>query len=403
MRRAGRACLMAVLGACLAGAGPRTAIFMYHHVAPTVPPGPYARALTVTPAEFDRQLAWLRDHACAVVTVDELWQDVRQAQTDACEAALTFDDGYADVARYAEPLLIRYGDAATLYVTTGYVGAPGHLSRQDVLRARGLGWEIGAHTVHHLDLTRLPRSAVRREVRDSAAALRRWLGQPVLSFAYPAGANGRQVREEVAAAGFATAVTTQPGLVAARDDPYALPRLRVVRNAGVSLFARVWPRAAAGPGVRALRHIARERSAGNEQRVAEAIARALLARAFPEPFVRVEVQSIPPATVAGIVISGVAFHAPVDARRFTRDMRRMVAAAFAAAPSVREVDVWAEVPRVLPPHAVVAGDEAVPTQRTVFSAAVPREQYAPGGGWRLGSVYWDRTWLPAPHPARGNV
>jgi peptidoglycan/xylan/chitin deacetylase (PgdA/CDA1 family) len=403
-RRAGLVCLLAAACAGVVGAGPRSAtIFMYHHIAPTIAPGPYARALTVTPAEFDRQLTWLRDHACAVVTVDELWHDVRDGQADACEAALTFDDGYADVARYAEPLLIRYGDDATLYVTTGYVGSPGHVSRRDLLRARDLGWEIGAHTVHHLDVTRLSGSAARREVRESAAALREWLGEPVLSFAYPAGANNRQVRAEVAAAGFATAVTTQPGLVVAGDDPYALPRLRVVRNAGVRLFAAVWPHAAAGPDARAVRHIARERSAGNERRLAEAIAAALLARDFPEPFERVEVQAVPPASVAGIVLSGVKFHVPVDASRFAHDVRRMLAVAFAAAPSVREVDIWAEVPRALPAHAVVAGDEAVPTERTVFSAAVPREQHAPGGGWRLGRVYWDPTWLAASHRARGKV
>src|ERR1700680_1401596 len=53
------------------------AIFMYHHVSPRVLPGPYARALTVTPAEFRDQLMWLHAHGCRVVSVDGIYGDAR--------------------------------------------------------------------------------------------------------------------------------------------------------------------------------------------------------------------------------------------------------------------------------------------------------------------------------------
>ncbi|MBV8340330.1 MAG: hypothetical protein JO343_10320, partial [Candidatus Eremiobacteraeota bacterium] len=56
--------------------GPVAVIFMYHHVSPTVLPGPYARALTVTPQEFAAQLSWLRTKGCRIATVDELVTDV---------------------------------------------------------------------------------------------------------------------------------------------------------------------------------------------------------------------------------------------------------------------------------------------------------------------------------------
>jgi peptidoglycan/xylan/chitin deacetylase (PgdA/CDA1 family) len=76
---------------------------MYHHVSTAVQPGRYARALTVTPAEFDKQLRWLRDRGCSAVTVDELVRDARAGSLAMCEVALTFDDGYADVATIAAP------------------------------------------------------------------------------------------------------------------------------------------------------------------------------------------------------------------------------------------------------------------------------------------------------------
>src|SRR6202022_3830869 len=85
------------------------AIFMYHHVSPHVLPGPYARALTVTPGEFRGQLTWLHARGCRVVSVDALYDDARTHALAPCEAALSFDDGYDDAATFALPLLRDFG------------------------------------------------------------------------------------------------------------------------------------------------------------------------------------------------------------------------------------------------------------------------------------------------------
>lgn len=397
--RISRRALAALLAVVVSAAGTRAAantdaILMYHHVSPTVQPGPYARALTVSPSEFEAQVHWLRERGCLLVTVDRAWADALAGTAAPCEAALTFDDGYEDVARYAVPILLRYGAVGTLYISTGLIGHPDHLSIGDLRAAQADGMEIGAHTVDHVDLTKLPAARVQQEIEGSARAVDASIGVEPATFAYPSGKFTAQIARDVAMDHFKTAVTTNAGRLITGADPYELPRYRVTHGQGLHLLSMVF-----GPATRGaaedwitLAHIARERIAGNEPAVAETVATALLAQRFPEQITRVRVERIMPATVAGIVLSGRKFHAGVDRERFEQDVRQMVGVAFAVAPSLDEVDVWATIPIAVPAGAVVSGDEAAPTERTVFSAAVVKTPHA-SAPWDLGVTYWDHSWL----------
>ncbi|MBV8171528.1 MAG: polysaccharide deacetylase family protein [Candidatus Eremiobacteraeota bacterium] len=369
------------------------AILMYHHVSDSVRPGPYGRALTVPPADFARQLALLRQSGCATVTVDTIVADVRADDVHGCEIAITFDDGYDDAVS-AQRELEAQADTATLYVSTGFVGQEGHISRAQLQQLVMAGVQIGAHTIHHLDLTTLRDAAARTEIEGSRAALARWTGAEVHSFAYPAGRSDTRVESFVRVAGFRNAVTTQPGMLstsAVSANAYALPRYRVERASGDALLARL----VAGTGrhgmsVDELRTIARERSEGNDTALAERIGAALLDATYPEPLLKVRVLRVGDAAFVGIMLSGVKLHERVDRARFTRDVAGMVERAFAARLDVAEVDVWAVSPLNAGPHADVSGDYAVPTARTVFSAAVTRARAlgAESQTQMLGTIYW---------------
>src|SRR5579864_9344111 len=79
-----------VIVACGAKAAANSAaILMYHHVSPAVEPGIYARALTVSPLEFEQQVRWLRERGCVLVTVDRAWSDTLAGVVAPCEVALT--------------------------------------------------------------------------------------------------------------------------------------------------------------------------------------------------------------------------------------------------------------------------------------------------------------------------
>jgi peptidoglycan/xylan/chitin deacetylase (PgdA/CDA1 family) len=376
------------------------AIFMFHHVAAQPAGGTYGRALTVSPAEFESQLRYLQAKGCAAVTVDRLIADVAARTAAPCEVALTFDDGYSDASTDAAPLLAKYGDAGTFYITTGYIGSPGHLDRPQVRALEQRGMELGAHTVTHADLTRIGTASAQREIFGSRAMLRKLTGASVTAFAYPAGRYDARVEAIVRDAGFTDALSTDAGhidsAVLARDM-FALPRYRVLRGSGLTLMRDVLGRTstaaqAAAQSETALAHIARSRVEGNAPEVAERVAVAVLRGRFAEPVLKVRVRAAPGAVVAGIMLSGVKFHGPVSRSSFADDVAAMLERCFVADPSVSEVDVWAVVPLSTAKGAVVSGDYAVPTNRTVFSASVLRTEWERSPD-SLGDAYWDPNWL----------
>jgi peptidoglycan/xylan/chitin deacetylase (PgdA/CDA1 family) len=102
------------------------------------------------------------------------------------------------------------------------------MNSTDVRRLAGLpGLSIGAHGEHHLALPCQPLAAQRKEVVGSKSTLEVLLGGAVDAFAYPFGFWDEGVVEVVRSAGFALAVTTQPGTVSDASDALRLPRLEV--------------------------------------------------------------------------------------------------------------------------------------------------------------------------------
>ena len=70
--------------------------------------------------------------------------------------AITFDDGYRDNLTVALPLLEKFGLPMTLFVTAGFVGREGYLSKEELREiSKHPLVTIGAHGLSHRDFTRL--------------------------------------------------------------------------------------------------------------------------------------------------------------------------------------------------------------------------------------------------------
>jgi peptidoglycan/xylan/chitin deacetylase (PgdA/CDA1 family) len=89
---------------------------------------------------------------------------------------------------------------------------------------------FGAHTVTHVNLRRVTSERLWREIEESTETIERYTGRRPRSFSYPYGwrsAVGEREVRAAAEAGFAAAVTTQPGVLgpASIERPTALPRV----------------------------------------------------------------------------------------------------------------------------------------------------------------------------------
>ncbi|MBD5634311.1 MAG: hypothetical protein IAI49_07510 [Candidatus Eremiobacteraeota bacterium] len=132
------------------------------------------------------------------------------------------------------------------------------------------------------------------------------------------------------------------------------------------------------------------RAAGNRRADAIALGTVLFAKVRRAQVVKVRIDGAMSHEVAGLVISGVKFHGKVSRSDFTSEVIDLVRTAFAAS-RVDEVDCWATVPLPAGARAIVSGDMAQPTSRTVFAVTVRRmelgnfaERIRRGTG-----VYWN--------------
>ena len=211
---------------------------MYHYI--RVNPVPSDRlgfSLSVTPAEFDRQIRYLVENGYETVSFDQVY-DSRQ-RMPAKPILLAFDDGYADAYAAALPVLQRYGFDATFYVITDFVGRPGYLTADQIRRMADSGMHFGSHSVGHLDLTGLSAEQLEYELRHSKAELERGLDRLVQDFCYPLGRFNHAVSQAVERAGYRSAVTTEFGVASSEDDQLLLPRIRIWGGLSLAGFANL--------------------------------------------------------------------------------------------------------------------------------------------------------------------
>jgi peptidoglycan/xylan/chitin deacetylase (PgdA/CDA1 family) len=201
-------------------------ILMYH-VITAAPAGTVYPELWTPRERFRGTIALLARSGYHGVTIEQ----VRRAWAGgpglpAKPIVFTFDDGYLSQDTHAKPALRALGWPGVLYLEGKNLG-PGGLTKHQVEGMIAAGWEVGAHTLTHPDLTTVDDATLRREVAGSRTLLQRRLGVPVNAFCYPAGRNDARVRAAVRAAGYKTATTVEPGIARPGDDPFALPRIRV--------------------------------------------------------------------------------------------------------------------------------------------------------------------------------
>jgi peptidoglycan/xylan/chitin deacetylase (PgdA/CDA1 family) len=212
-------------------------ILMYHRinvVTPATPP--QSRALTVDPAEFARQMSWLKRAGYRTIGQRELYEALTCGRRLGPKPIMiTFDDGYRDTFFKASPVLARLGMRATAYVVSGRISGPdpSFLTWPLLHALERRGIEIASHTVAHRDLRTLSDRDLLEDLTTSRRTLERELGHPVPWLAYPFGAYDDRVESVARRAGYLLAVTTEAGVMQSARRPLALHRLRVLDTTGV--------------------------------------------------------------------------------------------------------------------------------------------------------------------------
>jgi peptidoglycan/xylan/chitin deacetylase (PgdA/CDA1 family) len=156
--------------------------------------------------------------------------------------AIHFDDCYRDILTNGAPILKTLGVPACAFITSGFVDTARSfphdvakspftfemLRRSDVQAWSGLGLEVGAHTVNHVDLGKCAVEAATFEAVESGRALRNITGKPVDLFSFPFGRVDNisaPTRLAISEAGYVALFSAHGGFIGPGTDPFDIPRM----------------------------------------------------------------------------------------------------------------------------------------------------------------------------------
>ncbi|MBI3880581.1 MAG: polysaccharide deacetylase family protein [Verrucomicrobia bacterium] len=211
-------------------AGHGALALMYHQLLRPRRDSPL-RGLCVAPELFRRQLAELRAAGLTAVSPADAYAEKANSRV-----VITFDDGFANVLTGAVGTLRENNFTAINYLVADRLGKTNDWDAplgeppaplMDVAQVRD--WlaacqSIGAHTLTHPHLTRIPLAQARAEIFDAKKKLEDQFGVAIEHFCYPYGGFNETIRGFVIEAGYRTACGTAPGIVNADADRFSFPR-----------------------------------------------------------------------------------------------------------------------------------------------------------------------------------
>jgi peptidoglycan/xylan/chitin deacetylase (PgdA/CDA1 family) len=187
--------------------GPETVqvpILLYHWIAVSPDEGTsYKSPYYVKPEVFDEEMKLLHDWGYTTITTELLIKAINEgADLPPRPVIISFDDGHLNNYTAAFPIMQKYGFTGVLYIVTNYLGAENYMNADELKEMSAAGWEIGSHTVSHLDLTSMEPDRQRYEVVESRKILEEKLGVPILTIAYPFGISDAGVIDYAHFAGY---------------------------------------------------------------------------------------------------------------------------------------------------------------------------------------------------------
>ncbi|MGD9140982.1 MAG: glycosyltransferase [bacterium] len=228
-------------------------VLMYHKI----PDEPFEteHGVYITRANFRRHLEYFRKRGFTAITFRE-YGEFASGMRDMSDfprrpIILTFDDGYRDNFTNLLPMMNEFGFRGVLFLlgdnSADYnfwdADRGDHYDPLMTLEEKKAflqaGWEIGAHSMTHPDLTAMDYGQAKWEIEESRRRLEADLGAEIVSFAYPGGRVDERVKRLTQQAGFVFGISTDTGGLHIEDDRFQVFRVNMFPgDAGFQLWKK---------------------------------------------------------------------------------------------------------------------------------------------------------------------
>jgi len=213
----------------------RGAIFLYHRV------NDYSKdVLTVDPETFAAQLLAISKRYPVSSTTQIVDRILTRRPLQPTTVAIHFDDCYRDILTNGAPILKALSVPACAFINSGFVDTCRSFPHDakypftyemlrscDIQAWSNLGFEVGAHTVNHVDLGKCTIETAKREIVECGENLRKIIGKPVDLFSFPFGRLDNisgPMAQVVQNAGYVALFSAYGGSIRSRTNPYDIPR-----------------------------------------------------------------------------------------------------------------------------------------------------------------------------------
>ena len=160
---------------------------------------------------------------------------------------ITFDDGYENIYKLAMPILNEFNQKATCFIVKNQINGFNlwDSNRADYKKYKLMnldqihewdekGFEIGAHTLDHVNLTKLTAEKKNKQINDPISFFYDKLNISIKSFSYPFGSYDDECID-LLKENYKYAVTTKPSLYNQKNfTKYEIPRISI--NSSTSIF-----------------------------------------------------------------------------------------------------------------------------------------------------------------------
>ena len=213
-------------------------ILMYHSISDEFD------KLSVHKKAFSKQMNLMKKLGYETINLSELNSSINKKHF-----IITFDDGYIDVFKNAFPILQKLNYKATIFVVSELISNINKwdqkkenykkkelMSDHQILQLIKEGYEIGSHTLNHIDLTSATDSNVENQIYQSKINIEKKFNTKVFCFSYPYGSYNKNVCNKVSKH-YKFAVTTKRSRYKKNKfNNYTLPRVPINTNTGLFKF-----------------------------------------------------------------------------------------------------------------------------------------------------------------------
>jgi peptidoglycan/xylan/chitin deacetylase (PgdA/CDA1 family) len=221
---------LALWAGAAAAAGDWAVVLVYHRFGEDRYPGSNIRL-----SQFEAHLREIGAGGYSVLAVPEIVRRLKAGETIPDKTlGITVNDAYLSVYQEAWPRLEAAGLPFTLFVATDRItqGEAGFMTWEQIRELHQAGVTIGHQTASHPHMVAAGPDQNAVELRRANARFEAELGVTPTLFAYPYGEFSREVRDQIAAAGFAAGFAQTSGVAHAGQDFYALPRFTMTETFG---------------------------------------------------------------------------------------------------------------------------------------------------------------------------